>query len=66
MPGVDRRRDRRMVIGERAFGELQLAEQHRAGLAQLAHHGRVDGGYEIAVQRHAGGGRRCLRCSTGP
>jgi hypothetical protein len=46
-----------VVVGERAFGELELAEQHRAGFAELAHDGRVDGGNEVLVQRHAGGGR---------
>ena len=33
-----------MVVGERALGELELAEQDGAGLAQLAHDGRIDGG----------------------
>ena len=45
--------DVRMVVGERAFGELELAEQDRAGLAQLAHDRRVDRRHEVAVQRHA-------------
>ena len=53
VPGIERRRDVGMVVGERALGELQLAEQDGAGLAQLAHDGRVDARDEVAVQRHA-------------
>ena len=46
-----------MVVGERALGELELAEQDGAGLAQLAHDGRVERRHEVAVQRHARRGR---------
>jgi hypothetical protein len=60
VPRVERRRNRRMVVGERAFGHLQLAQQHRTGLAQLAHRGGVEGRHEIAVQRHARRGGHAL------
>ncbi|MNZ74988.1 hypothetical protein D3C78_934560 [compost metagenome] len=60
MPGIPRvvgRRVAGMVSGEGAFGHLQLAEHHRAGLAQTGDHGGVLRRNEITVNRHAGSGR---------
>jgi hypothetical protein len=56
MERIERRRNVGVVVRERAFGQLQLAEQHRARLAQLAHDRRIECRHEVAVQRHPGRG----------
>jgi len=46
-----------MVGAERALGHLQLAEQHRASLAQAAHHSAIHRGNEVAMDHGAGRSR---------
>src|SRR5580765_3782070 len=53
VPGVERRRNIGMVVGERSLGKLELPKQDGAGLAQLADDGRIDVRDEGAVQRHS-------------
>ena len=53
VPGVERRRHIGMMVGERSLGELELAQQDGAGLAQLANDGRIDARDEAAVQGHS-------------
>ena len=45
-----------MVRAERAFGHLQLAQDHRAVGLEPRHHGGVLGRHVVAMDRHAGGG----------
>src|SRR6185312_11451412 len=46
-----------MVRAERAFGHLQLAQDHRALGLETGHHGGVLGRDVVAMDHHAGGGR---------
>ena len=55
VPWVDRHSDRRVVVGEGAFGELQLAQAHRAGVVEPLRDGAIERGLEVAVDRHARG-----------
>ena len=56
VPGVDRGRHIRVVIGKCSLGHGEFAQQHRAGLAQTFHHRAVIRGFEVAHHRHAGSG----------
>ena len=48
------------MVGEGAFGELQLAQQDGAGLGEALDDRRIVVGPEVLVDRHAGGGRNAL------
>ena len=56
VPGVERWRERWMVRRVSAFGHVQLAQHHRAGVEQLAHHGGIGLGHMVVAQRRAPGG----------
>src|SRR5699024_848626 len=49
IPRVDRCRQVRLVTGEGAFGEAQLAEDHRTGPPQPGHDGGIGLGAEVRV-----------------
>ena len=48
------------MLGPGTLGQLQLAENDRAGRIELAHHGGILGGTEVPVDRHAGRRRHAL------
>jgi hypothetical protein len=48
------------MVGEGAFGELQLAQQDGAGLGETLDDRRIVVGFEFLVDGHAGRGRNAL------
>ena len=50
-----------MVRADRAFGEVELAQQYRAGIGQAMNHCRVVGRVEAGTDRHACSRRHLLR-----
>src|SRR5215470_585336 len=52
---IDRSIDGRVMRGKSAFGELELAEQNRAGLSQAGDDGGVTIRGMLLVNGHAGG-----------
>ena len=63
VPGVPRRAVVRVVVGgaERELVGVRLPHQHRAGLAQRPHHGRVARRHPLAQDPRARRGARALR-----
>ncbi len=58
IPGIDGRIDVRMMVGERALGQLDLAQQDGAGLPQALHHRAVFAGLKLPVDRRSERGGR--------